>query len=90
MAPPKKKKLVYDSDSDGEFASELAAMNHVNVAESSKEPSTQKDVVGSVYGKFSGDFPNDGISGEFSRTDYAHSNELNRVSTDINVTQKLL
>ncbi|XP_065214014.1 uncharacterized protein LOC135841119 isoform X2 [Planococcus citri] len=33
----------------------------------------------SVVGKFANSFPNDGITGEFSRDDYAHSAELNRV-----------
>lgn len=36
--------------------------------------------VGSVYGKFSGEFPNDGITGEFSGNKYAHSADLNSVS----------
>lgn len=30
-------------------------------------------------GKFLGNFPNDGITGEFSRNDYPHSVKLNQV-----------
>lgn len=71
---------MYESDSDEESTLEPSAKDRDSVAASSKEPCTQKNVVGSVYGKFSGDFPNDGVSGEFSRSDYRHSNELNQVN----------
>ncbi len=37
--------------------------------------------VGSVYGKFHGEFPNDGITGEFSHNNYPHSVELNKVNS---------
>lgn len=90
IAASKKKTLVYESDSDGESTLEPGVMDHVNVAASLKRPCPQKDVVGSVYGKFSGDFPNHGISGEYSRSDYPHSNELNRVSTYVNITLAVL
>ncbi|XKL68718.1 hypothetical protein PGB90_006487 [Kerria lacca] len=83
--------FVDNADSSSEKYNEKFTISHVT-NKSLNTIEVNKSQVGSVYGKFDGKFPNDGITGEFSRNNYPHSSELNKLNLQhlINHYSKIL